>query len=135
VEETSGHSFGLTEVTHRECVELLRSQPVGRLGVVVKGRPEIFPVNYTLDASDSVVLRTAVGMKLVAAVNHPVVFEVDWFDPDWRSGWSVIVHGVAHHTGSVLGVDDPSVSWRDDTPYLVRITSTSVTGRRIRRHP
>ncbi len=51
-----------------ECIELLRTERVGRIGVVVRGHPEMFLVNYALDASDTVVLRTADGTKLAAAV-------------------------------------------------------------------
>jgi len=135
MEAADGQDWGITEIAYRECVELLRSQSVGHLGVVVRGRPEIFPVNYALDSSGSVVLRTAVGTKLVAAVNHHVVFEVDRFDTDMRSGWSVVVHGVAQQTGSVAEGDRPLVSWRDDASYLLRITSTSITGRQIHQRP
>ena len=45
MEAADGQDWGITEIAYRECVELLRSQGVGRLGVVVRGRPEIFPVN------------------------------------------------------------------------------------------
>jgi nitroimidazol reductase NimA-like FMN-containing flavoprotein (pyridoxamine 5'-phosphate oxidase superfamily) len=132
VEAADDRDGGIEEIGHRECMELLRSQSVGRLGVVLRGRPEIFPVNYALDASGSVVLRTAMGTKLFAAVNHQVVFEIDCFDTDMRSGWSVVVHGVAQETGSVAEGDRPVVSWRADAPYLLRLASTSITGRQIR---
>lgn len=125
----------IREIDKGECLELLRSEQVGRIGVVVDGLPEIFPVNYSLDASDSVVFRTAIGSKLPAAVNHQVVFEVDQFDRNWRTGWSVIVHGVAQQTQSIKEGEHVLVSWRNDTPYLVRISQQSLTGRRIERHP
>ena len=47
------------------CWELLASAPVGRLGVVVDGRPEIFPVNFVTD-DRTIVFRTEVGSKLAA---------------------------------------------------------------------
>jgi hypothetical protein len=50
----------LTEINGRESLELLRSEGVGRLAAVVEGRPEIFPVNFSLDASDSIVMQTAI---------------------------------------------------------------------------
>ncbi len=70
----------IEEMTAAESLELLRSEHIGRIGVTVRRRPEIFPVNYSLDASDSIVLRTARGMKLAGGVNHHVVFEVDRFE-------------------------------------------------------
>jgi hypothetical protein len=121
----------VVEMTSDACFDLLRTEEVGRLGVVVLGRPEIFPVNYTLDASDSVILRTASGKKLVAAVNNPVVFEVDRFDRGTQAGWSVIVHAVAHRTQRVAPGEKPLRSWHAGTAHLLRLSSTSVSGRRI----
>lgn len=121
----------LQEINVHDCLELLGTMQVGRIGVVSEGRPEIFPVNYTLDASDSIVFRTAFGTKLPAAINHDVVFEVDWFDEEMHTGWSVVVHGVAHQTQTVLGGQRPLNTWRDNAPYMLRISHQSVTGRRI----
>lgn len=125
------HKDQLEEIDAGECWQLLGGEQVGRIGVVVGGRPEIFPVNYSLDASGSVIIRTALGTKLEAAVNHHVVFEVDHVDPDLLSGWSVVVHGVAHQTGRVLEGTHPLRPWRENTPYLLRVASTSISGRRI----
>lgn len=129
------HREQLEEIDAGESWELLAGQQLGRIGVVVRGRPEIFPVNYSLDASNSVIIRTAVGTKLEAAVNHHVVFEVDQVDPDLLNGWSVVVHGVAHQTGRVLEGTRPLRPWRENTPYLLRIATTSISGRRIHHHP
>jgi nitroimidazol reductase NimA-like FMN-containing flavoprotein (pyridoxamine 5'-phosphate oxidase superfamily) len=122
---------GLEELTERECLELLDTEELGRIGLVVQGRPEIFPVNYALDRSGCVVFRTALGMKLANAVNHHVVFEVDRADPGLKSGWSVIVRGVAHHTVAILPGSRPLAPWLLDKPYLIRIAGQSVTGRRL----
>ena len=122
---------GLEELTERECLELLGAEEFGRIGLVVQGRPEIFPVNYALDGAGCVVFRTSAGMKLASAVNHDVVFEVDRTERGMKSGWSVIVHGVAHHTEVVLPGIRPLAPWLHDKPYLIRITRHSVTGRRL----
>lgn len=124
----------LEEISTAECLDLLRSEQIGRIGVAVGERPEIFPVNYSLDASDSVVWRTAPGIKIFGAVNHHVVFEVDRFDTAQEWGWSVVVHGVARQTGRIAEGAHPLASWRSDAPNLVRIAGSSITGRRIRRH-
>jgi len=125
----------LEEIDPPECLELLRTEQVGRIGVIDEGKPEIFPVNYALDASDAVIFLAAYGTTLLAAVNHHVVFEVDRFDPDLRSGWSVIVHGVAQQTDRVLEGEQPLVTWREHAPFLVRITQRSISGRRIKMYP
>ena len=121
----------LEELGQRECLELLDTQDFGRVGVVVRGRPEIFPVNYALDAADCVVFRTSPGTKLSAAINHHVVFEVDHIQPDRRSGWSVIVHGVAQHTTTVRPGARPLAPWLNDKAHLIRISSQSISGRRL----
>src|SRR5579859_6476259 len=117
---------GLEELTERECLELLATEELGRIGLVVHGRPEIFPVNYALDRAGCVVFRTSAGMKLTSAVNHDVVFEVDHADRGMKSAWSVIVHGVAHHTESILPGDRTLALWLRNKPYLIRITRLSV---------
>jgi hypothetical protein len=121
----------LTEMSWHECLELLRSEQVGRLAVVVEGRPEVFPVNFSLDASDSVIVRTGAGTKLIAAVNQDVSFEVDQFDAEKQTGWSIVIHGVAHQTSSIVEGERPVVSWLDETPHMLRIARTSMTGRRV----
>lgn len=74
------------------CLRLLAADDVGRLGVVSGGTPLILPVNYALDGED-IVLRTAPGSKLDAAPRARACFEIDRFDHDARSGWSVLALG------------------------------------------
>jgi uncharacterized protein len=120
-----------------ECRRLLATEQVGRLGVVLEGQPEIFPVNYTLDG-DGILFRTADGSKLEGALHGPVVFEVDHLEPDSRSGWSVVIHGWAER---YTRFDTPSrrqedASWLPTAkPHLVRLTPTRITGRRLRSRP
>src|SRR6478735_2231803 len=75
------------------CWEALGWAQVGRLGIAIMNRPDIFPVNYVVDGS-SVVFRTAEGTKLAAAVlGTAVAFEADGVvDGD---AWSVVVKGRA----------------------------------------
>ena len=125
-------SSNIEEISATDSIDLLRTEQVGRVGVTANGRPEIFPVSYSLDASNSILFRTGVGTKS-AAVNHEVVFEVDRVDAERGTGWSVIVHGVAQHTERVAENDWRLISFRDDTSYLIRISHSSITGRRIQR--
>jgi nitroimidazol reductase NimA-like FMN-containing flavoprotein (pyridoxamine 5'-phosphate oxidase superfamily) len=121
----------LEELSRRECLELLGTEQFGRIAVVLAGRPEIFPVNYALDSADCVVFRTSPGTKLAAAINHQVVFEVDHIQADRRSGWSVIVHGIAQPTTTVRPGTRPLDPWLHDKQQLVRITRRSISGRRL----
>lgn len=122
---------GLEELSERQCLELLESQDLGRLAVVFQGQPEIFPVIYALDATGAIVFRTSDGTKLSSALNRPVTFEVDWADLDAHDGWSVVVHGVAHHTETISHGSRRLATWLPGRSYLVRITRTSITGRRV----
>jgi nitroimidazol reductase NimA-like FMN-containing flavoprotein (pyridoxamine 5'-phosphate oxidase superfamily) len=84
----------LRELTTEQCWALLATQHVGRLGVVVDHYPMIFPVNYGIDA-EVIVLRTGPGTKLTAAHHANVAFEVDHLDEVSRTGWNVLVLGLA----------------------------------------
>jgi uncharacterized protein len=120
------------------CWELLASTPVGRLGVLVDGRPEIFPVNFVSD-DRTIVFRTEAGSKLASVEALPFVcFEVDQLDVDAGTGWSVLVKGQAGLIGApdevVRASQLPLSYWAvGDKPNFVRITPTVVSGRRI--HP
>jgi nitroimidazol reductase NimA-like FMN-containing flavoprotein (pyridoxamine 5'-phosphate oxidase superfamily) len=129
---------GIEVIPRDECLRLLGDEVVGRVGFVAGGAPEVLPVNYVLDG-DSVVFRTAAGTKLDGVMRSPVVFEVDRVDRDRRSGWSVVVHGVAHE---VTTLDQPALRERlaglplepwvpGDKAHVVRIVARSITGRRV----
>lgn len=128
---------GMGVLSMEQCLERLGSARVGRIAFMSDGFPVIFPVNHGLD-DQSVVFRTADGTKLAAADNEmPVAFEVDGFDADRRSGWSVLVRGTA------TAVDDPAGMarlaqlrvwpWADAVERVnwVRIAAHEITGRQI----
>jgi len=120
-------------ISAAECLQLLATEEVGRLGVIVDGRPDIFPVNYTVDG-DGILFRTADGSKLEGALHGPVVFEVDQLSRESRTGWSVVVHGTA---ATYTRFDTPDrretrQPWLDTIkPHLIRLAPTRITGRRI----
>jgi uncharacterized protein len=105
---------------------------------VVGGRPLIFPVNYAL--GDRVIaIRTVEGTKLAAARNSHVAFEVDSYDPDAGSGWSVLVQGVAYEITDAVDRQSrlarrlpvrPLPSGQRD--HWLGIHPVAVTGRRFR---
>jgi uncharacterized protein len=122
---------GLEVLSTPECERLLESEEFGRLALVANGVPEIFPINYALDASGAVIFRTAAGTKLAHAVNRPVVFEIDGIDRDRHHGWSVILHGIAQHTAAAAPGGRDLAPWLHDKPYMLRITRQSISGRRL----
>jgi len=127
----------LEELPLSECLDLLGISSLGRLGVVVDGHPEIFPVNHVLDpVTGCIVVPTNARTKLDAALAGPVAYEVDGLASDGRSGWSVVVLGEAeqiidfHERSRAAGLrfvlwgTGPSTVW-------VRIVPRRITGRRI----
>ncbi len=76
-----------------ECLRILRSRPIGRLGLTVDGVPWILPVSYSVHG-EGVVFRTTVGTRFDDLVlGADVVFETDSADPAFQSGWAVLGWG------------------------------------------
>lgn len=131
----------MEELSRTECLDLLASASVGRLGLLVDGRPEVLPVNYALDG-ESVLFRTAEGTVLNQASLAVVAFEVDDIDAQSHAGWSVMVQGVARDIGDAI---DPTserlrrlslVTWAPGgRPRWFRIHADKITGRRLRVTP
>jgi nitroimidazol reductase NimA-like FMN-containing flavoprotein (pyridoxamine 5'-phosphate oxidase superfamily) len=129
---------GMVALDRDECMRLLAGSPLGRLAVVVSGRPLIFPVNFVVDGN-AIVLRTTLGTKLHGARNGPVAFECDGIDREYHTGWSVLVQGVAEEVQSPLEVERlerlPLRPWCDaPRPVWLRVRAGTVTGRRIPPH-
>ena len=125
----------IVTLTDTECWSLLRSAAVGRLGVTVKGRPDIFPVNHVVHR-ESIVFRTSQGSKLDACVDQPVAYEVDGFDTATGDAWSVVIKGQANELQRMYEVFEatelPLFPWQTSPkPRFVRIEPDSVTGRRF----
>src|SRR5215475_530350 len=91
-------SAGVVELSRAECLELLAASRFGRLAVVsAHSTPVIRPVNYVFDASSqSVVFRTGWGTKFHALLTAgKAAFEIDGVDNATKTGWSVIISGIA----------------------------------------
>ena len=125
-------------LSEEECWNLLSRRELGRLAVAVDGKPDIFPVNYVADGPQ-VLFRTAPGSKLANISTNPdVAFEVDEYDE--MSAASVVVRGVADRLELQREIDEadalPFASWIPTLKYRwVRISPTSITGRRFQRGP
>jgi uncharacterized protein len=86
----------LHELERTECFRLLALGAVGRVAFTESALPGVQPVVYHLDGEE-IVFRTKNGSKLAAATRHAVVgFEVDDFDLEARTGWSVLGVGEAY---------------------------------------
>jgi len=127
---------GLRQLSAEECWTRLGEQEVGRVGVLVDGRPEVYPVNHAVDGR-SVVFRTDPGSKLRGLANTPAVcFEVDGIDPVTATGWSVLVKGRADEVVAAEEVrrlaELPLRLWAGGHKVRwIRITPHEVTGRAV----
>jgi uncharacterized protein len=137
MDEATARDRNLLEVlTYDECLRLLGSRSVGRIAFVDAGTPIIVPVNYLLDGA-SVLIRSAPGSKLDTADRaRPLAFEIDDHDPSTRTGWSVLITGVADPVDEeeAIRYDRKLDAWalgdRQDVA-LLRLQADSVSGRRI----
>ena len=128
---------GLEILPFADCLRLLDSAPVGRVGFLADGEFVILPVNHLMDGPD-VVFRTGSGSKLSSVGGKNLIgFEADHYDALTHSGWSVVINGFAEEVESDaeierfehLGLQSwGGVAARD--PHWVRIRPSSVTGRR-----
>lgn len=130
---------GLETLDAATCWRLLRAGAVGRLAVIVGHQPDIFPVNYLVH-DDAVLIRTAPGTKLAAAVlGGRVAFEIDQIDEEAETGWSVVVHGPASEVEALEGIlsaeDSGLRPWVGATrERWVRIAVDELSGRRVPAH-
>ncbi|MCU1492543.1 MAG: hypothetical protein JWO62_307 [Acidimicrobiaceae bacterium] len=128
----------LEALNRDECLRRLATQSVGRIGITVRALPVVLPVNFGL-LGESIVFRTTPGTKLDAATNKTVVaFEVDSYEPDGRSGWSVLVIGRAMKMPADEVADAEALvidAWPLDgqASHFVRIEGSQISGRRFNR--
>jgi uncharacterized protein len=127
---------GLEVLDRDECLRLLASATLGRIGFTSGALPTVLPVNFHLDG-ERILVRTGRGSKLDAALQNAVVaFEVDDFDPIYHSGWSVAVTGVATEISDPAEGDaarrKPVARWAPaGDAALLAISTEVVSGRRI----
>jgi len=144
-EGTSGNANSspvLEKLDEAECLRLISPGGIGRLVFTGRYGLTVLPVNYKLH-DGAIVFRTAqdspTGEDLSTGIAHAeyqVAFEIDQINPETRDGWSVLIHGPAHHMSSDDERADVVASgvapWpRGVREHAIRITPTSITGRRL----
>jgi nitroimidazol reductase NimA-like FMN-containing flavoprotein (pyridoxamine 5'-phosphate oxidase superfamily) len=130
---------GMDELAPSECLELLESVVVGRVGVTIDALPSVLPVNFVV-WNGSILFATVPGTKLDAAASNAVVaFEADEYGTsDAPTGWSVLVRGIARVVTDRVELAEierlPLDSWAFDgtANHYVCIEPTVMTGRRLR---
>ena len=123
-------------LTPGQCWKVLSETSIGRLAVIVDGRPDVFPVNYKVDGQ-SLIFRTGGGRKLDALRHEAwVALEADAVSGEFGVAWSVVVKGHTEITASdsqVLNTARKGMfPWQGvGKDQLVRIVAEEVTGRRF----
>jgi uncharacterized protein len=134
---TAGPHPKLEVIDRDECLRLLAGDEIGRLAVIAGNTPVVLPVNYALDG-ETVVFRTDPGTKLDQGPRARASFEVDRFDRERRTGWSVVATGrleeVTLYDAATFDrirglVVEPWVG--GDKAHWMRLVPDRVTGRRI----
>jgi nitroimidazol reductase NimA-like FMN-containing flavoprotein (pyridoxamine 5'-phosphate oxidase superfamily) len=128
---------GLEIIDRSECLRLLKTVPIGRIGLSVDALPVVLPVNFVL-RNEEIIIRTAPGTKLSAAVANAVVaFEADQFDSISHTGWSVLVQGTSRVLRDPAEIEAarqlPLRPWANEaTDWFIALTTDVVNGRRVR---
>ena len=131
----------MEELDEAECLRVLASTTVGRVGFVVDGRPLVLPVNYAVDGR-TVVFRTGEGTVLNRTALQMIAFEVDKIDDETHTGWSVLAQGVAQDVGTAIDARSEQlrqlalVTWAPDRrDRWFRLDADTLTGRRLSVRP
>jgi nitroimidazol reductase NimA-like FMN-containing flavoprotein (pyridoxamine 5'-phosphate oxidase superfamily) len=125
----------LLALSRRECIALLAGKQVGRAVFTERAMPAVVPVTFAI-RDDAIVMCTAADTRLASAASRGVLaFQVDEIDQDTRTGWSVVVVGVAElvedpvQQGDIRCLLEPWAPGRNDV--FIRLPLKVVTGRRI----
>ncbi len=120
------------EVPEWESIELLESETVGRLCVLVGDYPMAFPINYRLVRGDGPIriAYRAAPHAAVAQYNGPASMEVDRIDAEHLSAWSIIVRGTLH---KIFGEHDlpDTFPLLDGRYQWMALEVTVISGRRF----
>jgi nitroimidazol reductase NimA-like FMN-containing flavoprotein (pyridoxamine 5'-phosphate oxidase superfamily) len=132
----------LEHLDEAECLRLISPGGIGRIAFVGRYGLTVLPVNYRLH-DGAIVFRTAqdspTGEDLrtgIAHAEYQVAFEIDQIDPVARDGWSVLIHGPAHHMSTAAEQATVQESGVEPWPggsreHAISITPSRITGRRL----
>jgi len=132
---TGRGSTALGEMSREECLSALRETTLGRLAISQGALPLILPVNYAMENAN-IIFRTNQGGLLDRTCRNTVVaFEIDAYDAETGSGWSVVAVGVANvlYAGEWLRAVELGLSsaGAGDGEIFVKIIPGTITGRRV----
>ena len=130
-------TVNLRELTPAVVTERLGRARVARLGYVDTEGPVVVPVNIAVDGVQRIVFRTAGDGPLARLDRQQVAIEVDGIDAGRRTGWSILVRGIARDVTDATDVSaataraQPVDCWapgdRDRTFVVIPLSVTSRT--------
>jgi nitroimidazol reductase NimA-like FMN-containing flavoprotein (pyridoxamine 5'-phosphate oxidase superfamily) len=136
----------LERLDEAECLRLISPGGIGRIAFTGRYGLTVLPVNYKLHKG-TIVFRTAqdspTGEDLrtgIAHAEYQVAFEIDQVDLAAREGWSVLIHGPAHHMSSdaerAAVLESGVEPWPGGAhEHVISITPSRITGRRLIHRP
>ncbi|MGV9610951.1 pyridoxamine 5'-phosphate oxidase family protein [Nocardia xishanensis] len=96
------------ELDREDALALLAQAPFGRVVYTRDALPAIRPVNHLVD-NGSIIVRTRLASQFSAAVRGRsgvvVAYQADDLDIDRRTGWSVVVTGIARPVTDPARID------------------------------
>ncbi|MGZ4435308.1 MAG: pyridoxamine 5'-phosphate oxidase family protein [Trebonia sp.] len=128
----------LIALPQRDCVELLAGAQVGRVVFTERALPAVLPITFAI-YDDALVFCTGDTRLAAAAGRGVLAFEADEIDPASRTGWSVVVTGIAEvvtdplERARIHTIVQPWAPGHRDV--FIRLPLTVVTGRRILASP
>ena len=127
----------IAELPEEECLALLETTTVGRIAFVNDEGQQLVPVNFGL-IDGAIYFRTLPDGFLsgLARGHDDVAFGVDYYDV-FRKGWNVTVRGAAREvedraTINMVLSHRQLKPWAGGVrPLVIKITPTSIAGRRV----
>ncbi len=130
-------AVGAQQLSDIEAMRLLASIEYGRVVFTLSALPAVRPVNHLVD-DGRIIIRTRLNSAMSAAMrsrdDSVVAYEADSFDPQTRTGWSVVA------TGRMYTITDPDEvlryeqllhPWVNQADTVIAIEPTIVTAFRI----
>ena len=126
------------QIDQGEALTLLRSSPVGRVAFMVDDQPWVLPVNIATDDEGRVVFRTGDHSSLSALSARKVAVEVDGYSAASRSGWYVLVTGIAREITDAADVGGQRLRRLNVLPWApgrrdrwFAVLPITISGRRV----
>jgi len=130
-------AVGAQRLSNTEAVRLLAGVDYGRVVFTLGALPAIRPVNHLLDEGRIIIrtrLTSAISTALRSRDDAVVAYEADSFDPQTRTGWSVVATGRTYtitDPPEVLRYEQLLHPWVNQADTVIAIEPTIISGFRI----